>query len=75
MRALFDCVDTNTMQLTTNRTHIIDVFDYHLSRVGVLVLGVLLITLHSETLYITIGSSFIIQTETIDYLTISISVQ
>lgn len=32
MRALFDCVDTNTLQLTTNRTRIVDVFDYHLSR-------------------------------------------
>lgn len=33
MRALFDCVDPATLQLTTNRTQIVDVFDYHLSRV------------------------------------------
>ncbi|XP_050692366.1 GPI inositol-deacylase-like isoform X2 [Eriocheir sinensis] len=32
MRALFDCVDPATLQLTTNRTQMIDVFDFHLSK-------------------------------------------
>ena len=35
VRALFDAVDNTTLQLTKNRTLIVDVFDYHLSKVQI----------------------------------------
>nr|XP_045620220.1 GPI inositol-deacylase-like isoform X1 [Procambarus clarkii] len=32
VRALFDCIDQSTLSLTTDRKHIVDVFEYHLAK-------------------------------------------